>query len=155
MPHARTRNSRPTSGDPSTRLSLRVRAEHDDAPAGLDRAQAEDLGLERTDLTGWEVRHGDDLATRQVLLRVPLADRNGTLLDPERSEVDPELVRRIPRLGEVLHLDDVADPHFDLSELFDRDRRHGPRPRGTGSVDLRLSARRMRPLPTMVVNLSV
>src|SRR6266705_3001166 len=121
MPHARTRNSRFASRDPSTELSLRIRTEHDDAPVGLDRTEAEDLGKKRTDLTGREVRHGDHMSAREVLLGVPLPDRRRTLLDPEGSEVDPELVRWIPRLGEVLHVDDLAVPHAEATGLVHGD----------------------------------
>src|SRR6266571_9175390 len=131
MPHARTRNSRFASSDPSTQLSLRIRTEHHDPPVGLHRAEAEDLGQERTDLAGREVRDRDDVSARKVLLAVPSADRRGALPDPEGPEVDPELVRGIPRLGEVLHVDDLAHAHLDLRELLHRDPSHRPTRRGT------------------------
>jgi DUF971 family protein len=40
-----------------------------------------------------------------------------------RAEVDRELVRRIPRLREVVDRDDPADAHLDLPEVVQR-RRH-------------------------------
>src|SRR6266542_1483941 len=136
MPHARAKNSRFASGDPSTRLSLRIRTEHHDTPVGLHRAEAQDLGQERTNLAGREVRHGDDVSAGKVLLAVPSADRRGALLDPEGSEVDPELVRGVACFGEVLHVDDLAHAHLDLRELLHRNPSHRPTRRGTCFADL-------------------
>src|SRR2546428_14194188 len=70
MPQARIRNSRCGSGDPSTELPLRIRAEKDDPAIRLDRPEAKDLGHERTDLTRREVRHRDDGATDEDASRV-------------------------------------------------------------------------------------
>ena len=39
-----------------------------------------------------------------------------------RTEIDAELERRIPRLGEVIDSDDPADPHLDLPEVVQRGR---------------------------------
>src|SRR2546428_2260327 len=82
MPHARTRNSRFASGDPSTRLSLQIRTEHHDTPVGLHRTEAEDLGQERTDLAGREARPPDDVSARGVFPALPSAERPGLPLGP-------------------------------------------------------------------------
>src|SRR4051794_41770037 len=53
--------------------------------------------------------------------------------DPERrAEIDPELDRRLARLGEGLGIDDGADPDIDLFEVAVADHvHHAPR------IDLR------------------
>src|SRR6266705_4532277 len=83
MPHDRARNSCPASRDPSTQLSLRVRAEQNHPAVRLNGAEAEDPGQERSDLARREIRHSNDRAALEVLLRVPPLDRRGTPLDAE------------------------------------------------------------------------
>src|SRR3972149_510000 len=136
IPQLRTRNSRPSSGDPGTEFPLRVGTKHDDLAVPLDRAEAEDLGPERPDLARREVRHRDDVPAEEFVPGVPRSDRGRRLLDAEGSEVDPQLVRRIARLGKLLDLDDSPDAHLDLLEVLDRDRRHGPAELGKGCSDL-------------------
>src|SRR6059036_2638415 len=74
MPQARTRNSRAGSCDPSTELSLRVRAEQDDPSIRLDRPETKDLRHERTDLARRKVRDRDDRPTDQIVAVVPRLD---------------------------------------------------------------------------------
>src|SRR5438093_30224 len=139
MPQARIRNSRCGSGDPSTDLPLRIRAEKDDPAIRLDRPEAKDLGHERTDLTRRKVRHRDDGSTDEIASRVPRL--NGGRRPPHTvaAEIDSQFVRGIARLREIVGGDDPADAHLDFLKILESDCGHGLRPRGTVSTDLTLS----------------
>src|SRR5437867_6215521 len=136
MPHARTRNSRSGSCDPSTELSLRVWAEQDDPAIRLDRAEAKDLGHERADLARWEVRDRDDRPTDEISYAVPRLNRGGGLANAMGPEIDPELVGRIASLRKILAGNDPTDAHFDFLEVFEGHGGHSFLPRkGLGRFD--------------------
>src|SRR5213083_276074 len=139
MPQARTRNSRAGSCDPSTELSLRVRAEQDDPSIRLDRPETKDLRHERTDLARRKVRDRDNRPTDQIVAVVPRLDRGRGPAHAVGPEIDSELVRRIARLGEVLGGNDPTDAHFDPLKVLEGDGGHGLPARETASVELTLS----------------
>src|SRR5438034_1088930 len=88
IPQARTRNSFPLSGDPSTEFPLDVRMEQDDPAVRLDCPETQHLGHERPDLAGREVRHRDHVSAQQLRLAVPRLYGGRRPLDPKRTEVD-------------------------------------------------------------------
>src|SRR2546428_6662886 len=141
MPQARIRNSRCGSGDPSTELRLRIRAEKDDPAIRLDGPEAKDLGHERTDLTRREVPHRDDGSTDEIASRVPRL--NGGRRPPYTvgAEIDSQLVRRIARLREIVGGDDPADAHLDFLKFLEGNGGHSLLRRGKASVDLTLSGK--------------
>src|SRR6266702_6174793 len=139
MPHERIRNSRCGSGDASTELPLRNRAQQDDPAIRLDRPEAKDLGHEGPNLTRREVRHRDDGSTDEIASRVPRLNGRGGSSHAMRAEIDSQLVRRVARLREVVGGNDSADAHFDSLKILERNGGHSLRPRGTGSLDLTLS----------------
>src|SRR2546428_11750078 len=112
MPHARIRNSRCGSGDASTELPLRIRAEQDDPAIRLDRPEAKDLGHEGTNLARREVRHRDDGATDEIASRVPRLNGRGRPSHAMRAEIDSQLVRPGARLREVGGGNESADAPF-------------------------------------------
>src|SRR6266705_578411 len=140
MPQARTRNSRAGSCDPSTELSLLVRAEQDDPSIRLDRPETKDLRHERTDLARRKVRDRDDRPTDQMVAVVPGLDGGRGRAHAVGPEIDSELVRRIARLVEVLGGNDPTDAHLDPLKILEGDGGHGLPSRETASVDLTLSS---------------
>src|SRR2546426_8521318 len=141
MPQARIRNSRCGSGDPSTELPLRVRAEQDDPAIRLDRSEAKDLGHERTNLTRREVRHRDDGSTDEIASRVPRLNGRGRPSHTMGSEIDSQLIRRIAGLREIVGGNDSADAHLDFLKSLEGNGGHSLRRRGTASLDLTLSGK--------------
>src|SRR5256885_6532498 len=141
MPQARTRNSRPVSCNPSTEFPLRVGSEQDDAAVPLDGPEAQDLRGKRPDLPRRKVRDRHDVSTQEVLLAVPWTNRCGRFPYALGTEIDPQFVRWVAGLWELLNADDLPDPHLNLLEVLDRDSRHGPESRGTLRPDLRASLR--------------
>src|SRR5712692_6502489 len=136
MPHARTRNSRAGSCDPSTELSLRVWAKQDDPAIRLDRPEAKDLGHERADLARWEVRHRHDRPPDEIAPGVPRLNRGSGPADPVGAEINPQLVRRIAGLREILGSNDPTDAHLDFLEVLEPDDGHSFRARnGLGRFD--------------------
>src|SRR5437762_12645053 len=103
IPQARTRNSFPLSGDPSTEFPLGVRTEQDDPAVRLDRPETQHLGHERPDLAGREIRHRDHVSAQQLRLAVPRLYGSRRPPDPKRTDVDLSLVRAIPGLWQILH----------------------------------------------------
>src|SRR2546428_2327315 len=141
MPQARTRNSRPVSCTPSTEFPFRVGLEQNNAAIPLDGPEAQDLRGKRPDLPRRKVRDRHDVSTQEVLLAVPWTNGRGRFLHAMGTEIDPQLVRWVAGLRELLNADDLPDPHLNLLEVLDRDARHGPGSRGTRLPDLRASLR--------------
>src|SRR5437867_9240909 len=139
MPQARTRNSRAGSCDPSTELSLRVRAEQDDPSIRLDRPETKDLRHERTDLARRKVRDRDDRPTDQIVAVVPRLDRGRGPAHAVGPEIDSEPVRRIARLGEVLGGNDPTDAHFNPLKVLEGISAHALPSREPAWVDSTLS----------------
>src|SRR2546425_1046273 len=141
MPQARTRNSRPVSCNPSPEFPLRVGSEQDDPAVPLDGPEAQDLRGKRPDLPRRKVRDRHDVPTQELLLAVPWTNRRGRFPYAMGTEIDPQFVRWVAGLWELLNADDLPDPHLNLLEVLDRDSRHGPESRGTLQPDLRASLR--------------
>ena len=92
------------------------------APLGVGDAEGQHLGAERPDLARREVDDGEHQAPDQRLGRVVRGDlRRGLLLADLRAEVDPELDRRLARLGEGLGAGHPADADVDLEKIVEGD----------------------------------
>src|SRR2546422_10464225 len=141
MPQARTRNSRPVSCNPSTEFPLRVGLEQNNAAVPLDGPEAQDLRGKRPDLPRRKVRDRHDVSTQEVLLAIPRTNRRGRFHHAKGTEIDPQFVRWVAGLRELLNADDLPDPHLNLLEVIHRDARHSPGTRGTRLPDLRASLR--------------
>src|SRR3989454_12774987 len=107
MPHERIGTSRGGSCDPSTEPPLRVGPGEDPPAVRLHGSEAQALGHERADLAGGEVCDRHDRSTDEIARPVPRLNGGGRLSYPMEAEIDPQLVRRITRLGKVLGGDDA------------------------------------------------
>ncbi len=88
----------------------------------------QDLGAHGPDLPRREVHDGHDQAPLERLARVRADLGRRALHAQPLAEVDAQLPRRTPRLGEVLDLHDPADPDVDGREVVEADlgqRAHG------------------------------
>ena len=88
-------------------------------------AEHEHLGDEGPDPLRREVDDAHDLAAHQVFGPVPIGDLSARPPLPERTEIDPEPVRRLPGLRERLGPHDGADPHVHTLKVAPGDLAHG------------------------------
>ncbi len=112
------------SADPAAEANVGVGREQDHATIGVERAEHEHLGDERTDLPRTEVDHRDDEPAVEVgpVVVHDLSRRAaGTELG---AEVDRQLPGGLASLREAFHGDHTADPHVDQGELVELD--HSP-----------------------------
>src|SRR2546425_7178422 len=128
MPHGGIRNPGRGSGDRSPELSLRVGPEKDHRAVRVPASEAQALGHERADLAWGEVCDRHDRSTDEIARPVPRLNGGGRLSYPMEAEIDPQLVRRITRLGKVLGGDDATHAHLDFLKILERDGGHGLEP---------------------------
>src|SRR5436309_11674850 len=95
-----------------------VWVEQDDLASFVVGAEHQHLRDERADLLRREVDDRDHPPADQLLGPVVDRDLRARALDAERAEVDPEAVRRTPRLGARASVGDDTHPHVDLLEVF-------------------------------------
>src|SRR2546428_2483513 len=141
MPQARPRNRRPVSCTRATESPSRVGWGQNNGAVRWDGPEPRDLRGNRPDLPRRKVRDRHDVSTQEVLLAVPWTNGRGRFLHAMGTEIDPQLVRWVAGLRELLNADDLPDPHLNLLEVLDRDARHAPGSRGTRLPDLSASLR--------------
>lgn len=111
------------SADLRARAHGVARVQQDHLARRVVGAQHQHLGDERTDLLGREVDDGHHQAPDQLGDPVVAGDLGAGALDPQRAEVNPQLVRRTASLGKLLGVDHEADAHVDLLEVGPADQR--------------------------------
>ena len=118
------RGAAPSSAAARAERHLAVGRDQHHGAGGVGEAEGQHLGAERADLAGREVDDGEHLPAderRRVVVHGDL--RRGPALAELGAEVDPELQRRLARLGERLGAGDAADADVDLEEVVEADRR--------------------------------
>jgi hypothetical protein len=116
-----------------------ARADQNHLAIGVGQAERQHLGHEFSDLPGRKVDHGQHLPAEQILRAVVARDLGRGFLDAEPGpEIDPELERRLFRLGKGLGLDDRADADVDAQKIVEADATgqrfvHGAQIDGVGS----------------------
>jgi drug/metabolite transporter (DMT)-like permease len=107
------------SADPAAERDVRVRREENDAAVVVESPEHEDLGDERTDLSGAEVDDCDDESSLE-LGRLVVDDLGGR---PARAELGPEVDRQLPGgfagLGEGSDCEHPANAHVDPGEVVE------------------------------------
>src|SRR5436190_11805488 len=106
---------------------LAVRLHQDHIPFAHDDAERQHFREEIGDLARREVHHGEHQPAQQRSLVVVLYDLGARGFLAELTEVDPQLVGGLLRLGEVVHPHDPAHANVDFQEVVVGD--HG------GTVD--------------------
>ena len=113
------------SADPAAQANAGVGREQDHPTIGVERAEHEHLGDERTDLPRSEVDNRDDEPAVEVG-RVVVDDLSRRPAGAELgSEVDRQLPRGLASLRKAVDGDHPADPHVDTGEVVELDRGHG------------------------------
>src|SRR2546430_9269302 len=108
--------------DPASELGRGIRAQQPQLAVFLGRGEDEHLRANPRDTAWWQVEDAEDLAVEQLFLRVLGLQRGRRMARPQWPKVDPQLVGRLARLGQIGDIDDHADPHVQALEVVDRDR---------------------------------
>jgi len=92
----------------------------------LNQVYARDkhFGDEIRQLARREVYNRFYQATEQVFFLVKFGRLGTGLINPQFAEIDPQLVSRLVRFGEVLNTDDAPNPHFNFLKIGKTDNWH-------------------------------
>src|SRR5260370_33945673 len=71
-----------------------------------------------------KIQHGDDQPLLPLLLPLVRGDLRARCLHTQVAEIDAQVDRRLPRLGEVVRLNDSPHPHVHLREVVVADLWH-------------------------------
>jgi len=104
-------------------LGVSIGLQKHDASIGLNCSESQDFAVESCDTTRWKVCHAHDEPAEKSTFVIPLEHGRGRPAGAVRTEIDGQLVRGIPRLGEVVDRHDPPDAHLHLPEVVQR-RRH-------------------------------
>src|SRR5215204_5930137 len=130
----------------AARRNLVVRGEEHDLAALVRHSQDEHLALEASDPLGRKIDHGDELPAHEPLRLIERRDLGAGLPGPDfRSEVQSKSYRGLACLREGFGLDDRADPHIHLLEVF-------PADLGQSTLLLEISNYRLQPAATFIEN---
>jgi len=108
------------STDGRARFDVPIRLEEHHAVLVAVGTEDEHFGREARDPLDVEPEHAHDLPTEERILRVVGRLGARTSRADVGAEVDRQLVRRVPRLREVVDLLDHADPQVEPFELVPR-----------------------------------